>query len=317
MKVSIGKEDFERSKDIYTSISPDYEFVPIASAEEALEAAPQAEVIMAGPIKGEILEAATNLRWLQLGSTGVDPIFRKWPWVKESSFVITNAKGVHGIPMAESIFAMMLAFVRHVKEAVEQRPNHKVIRRPPAGELAGKTILVVGLGSIGENTAKRAKAFDMKVIGVRRNPELGSDYADEVHPPEKLLDLIPRADFVADTLPLTPDTYHIIGEKEIAAMKPTAYIFNVGRGKTIDQEALKKALIERRIAGAGLDVFEKEPLAPEDEMWDLDNVIFTPHISGVSKSGNAQRHTALFSENLRRFAAGEPLLNVVDKKAGY
>jgi len=317
MKVLISEEEFETYKDIYTSISPDYEFMPVASPEEALEAAPEAEVILGGPIGGEILEAAKKLRWLQVGSTGVDPIFRKWPWVRESDFIITNAKGVHGIPMAESTLAMMLAFVRHVKEAIEQRPNHKVIRRPPLGELAGKTILVLGLGSVGENTAKRAKAFDMRVIGVRRDPEQGSKFADEVHPPGKLLDLIPRADFIADTLPLTPETHHIIGEKEIAAMKPTAYIFNVGRGKTIDQEALKKALLERRIAGAGLDVFEKEPLPPEDEMWDLDNVIFTPHISGVSKSGNAPRHFQLFSENLRRFAAGEPLLNVVDKKAGY
>ncbi len=317
MRVLISKREFEGYEETYTSISPDYEFLVVSSQEEALQAAPQAEVILGGYVSGEILQAAGNLRWLQVGSTGVDPIFRKWPWVRDGDFVITNAKGVHGIPMAESILAMMLAFVRNVKEAVEQRPNRKVIRRPPEGELAGKTILVLGLGSVGENTAKRAKAFEMKVLGVRRNPELGSDYADEVHAPDKLLELIPRADFIADTLPLTQDTYHIIGEREIAAMKPTAFIFNVGRGKTIDQQALKKALLGHRIAGAGLDVFEVEPLPPGDEMWDLDNVIFTPHISGVSKSGNPRRHAALFSENLRRFAAGEPLLNIVDKKAGY
>ncbi len=317
MKVLIHKEDFERGKQGYTSISTQYEFVPVSSVEEALKAAPDVQVILGGPIDGEILKAAANLRWLQVGSTGVDPIFRKWPWISDRDFIITNARGVHGIPMAESAFAMMLVFVRSVKDAVEQRPNRKVVRRPPPGELAGKTILILGMGRVGENTAKRAKAFDMYTIGIRRNPHAPCQYADEIYPPDKLLEAIPRADFIVDTLPLTDDTYHIVGPQEIAAMKPAAYIFNVGRGKTIDQEALKKALIERRIAGAGLDVVEKEPLPPEDEMWGLDNFIYTPHISGVSRDANARRHISLFTENLRRFANGQSLLNVVDKKAGY
>lgn len=183
-------------------------------------------------------------------------------------------------------------------------------------ELAGTTLVLIGVGAIGERTAAMAAALGMRVLGVRRDPTLGAPGVTAMFGPDRLPELLPQADFVVLTVPLTHETQGMIGERELHAMKPTACIVNIGRGGTIREDALITALREGRIAGAGLDVFETEPLPEDSPLWDMDNVIITSHYAGATPHYDA-RAMAIFVDNLRRYRAGEPLRNVVDKRLGY
>jgi phosphoglycerate dehydrogenase-like enzyme len=196
--------------------------------------------------------------------------------------------------------------------------------------LRGKTLGVVGYGSIGRETARIGQALGMTVLALKRNPDARRDTGwnppgvgdpegtlpDRWYGPEGLKELLRESDFITVTLPATPVTHQMIGREEIAAMRPHAYIVNIGRGDVIDQQALVDALRERRIGGAGLDVFEREPLESESELWDLENVILTPHMSGSFK-GYTSACCELFAANLERFVKGETLMNVVDRALGY
>jgi phosphoglycerate dehydrogenase-like enzyme len=185
--------------------------------------------------------------------------------------------------------------------------------------LAGQTVGIVGLGSIGRAVARLAKAFDMRVLGVRRSgaPLECADYeVDGIFGPLDLLNVLAESDYVVLALPLTEETHHLIGELALRAMKPSAYRIHVSRGAVIDEAALVRALKEGEVAGAGLDVFESEPLPPESELWGMDNVIISPHIAGGTPR-YMELAVDLFCENLRRYLAGEPLRNVVDTKRGY
>ena len=177
-------------------------------------------------------------------------------------------------------------------------------------------MVLVGIGAIGERTAKVASGLEMRVLGVRRHPNVSAPGVEAMVGPDQLLSLLPQADFVVLTVPLTDETRHMIGETELRSMKPTAYLVNIGRGGTIDEEALIRALQEGRIAGAGLDVFETEPLPESSPLWDMDNVIVTSHYAGLTPLYN-ERALSIFLDNLRRYRAGEPLHNVVDKELGY
>ncbi len=176
------------------------------------------------------------------------------------------------------------------------------------------------MGSIGREVARLAKAFGMRVVATRRSAKRleRARYVDMIFPREQLRRLLAESDFVALTLPFTPETNKLIGEEELRTMKPTAYLINISRGDIVDEEALIRALEEDWIAGAGLDVFTTEPLPTDSRLWELSNVIFSPHISGGGSSGgNVVPATKLFSENLRRYLSGKKLLNVVDKRKGY
>ena len=284
-----------------------------ASREEGQARASEAEVILAGHWSDELWKAAPRLRWVQSWGAGVE-------WMLTSDFaaspvILTNAQGIYATPIAEHVLAFLLHFARGLDRHVRHQPEH---RWQHAGvvELRGSTLGIIGLGGIGAEVARLAKGFGMRVIAIRRRPDRPSQVADEVRGPEALPWLLGESDFVAVCAALTPSTRELLGEAELRHMKPTAYLVNIGRGGLIAEEALIEALRERRIAGAGLDVFAQEPLPPDSPFWDLPNVLITPHSAGNSPRSHA-RLMALFCENLRRYLAGEELLNVVDKAAGY
>ncbi len=273
--------------------------------------------IAAGWFPHDLLPRARRLRWLQEWGAGVDWLLRH-PEVAELDFTLTNASGVHAIPISEQILSYLLAFARGLPAAIraQERRAWQAPRRDQLFELAGKTMLLVGVGAIGARTAAIAAALGMRVLGIRRNPAGALPGVEAIYGPDRLYDFLPEADCVVLTVPLSRATQGMIGERELRAMKPTSYLINIGRGGTLQQPALIQALREGWIAGAGLDVFEQEPLPATSPLWEMDNVIITAHYAGLTPAYD-QRALAIFLDNLRRYRAGEPLQNVVDKAAGY
>jgi phosphoglycerate dehydrogenase-like enzyme len=284
---------------------------------EIAEALDDIEIAVGG-FPRDLLPEARNLRWLQQWGAGADWLLRH-PEAVELEFVLTNASGVHPIPISEHILMFLLAFARGFHRAVRAQSCHKWIphqQQEGLFELAGKTMVLVGVGSIGRRTAEVTKALGMRVLGVRHNPEVDAPGVEAMFGPDQLLDLLPQADFVVLTVPLTRETRGMIGKAELRAMRTTAYIVNIGRGGAIQEPVLIQALQKRWIAGAGLDVFETEPLPPDSPLWDFDNVIVTFHYAGLTPRYN-ERAMEIFVDNLRRYRAGELLRNVVDKTLGY
>ncbi len=294
-------------------------------------------VIAAGGLPHDLIPQATNLRWLQQWGAGADWLLRH-PEVAELDFVLTNASGIHAIPISEHIFAMLLAFGRRLPDALRAQdegvwignywqrvhgtsiqPGQKylaTIDKQDVFELAGKTMLIAGVGAIGERTALVAQAFGMHVVGVRRNPQDDVPGVDELVAPDQLLATLPAADVVINALPLTGETQHLFGAAAFAAMRPDAVYINIGRGGTTDEVALVAALEAGAIAWAGLDVFETEPLPTDSPLWKMPNVIITSHYSGLTPEYD-RRALEIFLDNLDRYRRGQPLRNVVDKRLGY
>ena len=279
----------------------------------------QTEVVLSNPVVPEdIASRAPHLKWLQLTSAGVDRLLDA-PVVR-SQVKVTTASGIHATPISEYIIGAMLAFAKGLPRAMraqEERAWNPYL--PP--ELEGATAGIIGMGAIGRRTAELAKGFRMRVLGMRRSvktraAETGDPSFDEYVPPADLPYLLRESDYVVVAVPLTPETRRLIGEAELRSMKPGAVIVNIARGAVIDEGALVRALKEGWIAGAALDVFEREPLPAESELWGLRNVLLTPHISGGTPR-YMERAVELFCDNLRRYVAGEPLVNVVDPARGY
>jgi phosphoglycerate dehydrogenase-like enzyme len=262
-----------------------------------------------------IIARAPKLKWFQMTSAGVDRHQGTEIW--NSKVIITGVSGIHATPIGEFVIGLMLMFSKNTPLSFKMMQTRKW-QRYPSGTLRGKTVGIIGLGHIGGEVARLAKAFGMKVIGTRRSAKAGdkAKNVDLLLPARRMKELLGQSDYVVLTLPLTPETKHIIGEAELKAMKPTAYIMNIGRGSLIDQEALIKALDEKRIAGAGLDVTTPEPLPKESRLWDFDNVILSPHISGGMED-YMLRATELFCENLKRYLGGKKLFNIIDREKGY
>jgi phosphoglycerate dehydrogenase-like enzyme len=233
---------------------------------------------------------------------------------------MTNASGINAVAISEYVLCIILMFTKQMPFFYLSQQRGQWEHSDGAG-LRGKTVGIVGLGHIGREVARLCKNFGMKVIATRRSATENSRArnVDRLIPRQRLPELLSESDFVALTLPLTSETTHLIGKNELQHMKSTAYIINVGRGKIIDEEALVDALENHRIAGAGLDVFDKEPLPPDSKLWNLPNVILTPHISGSSGKieDDFSKTTKIFSDNLKRFLAGKRLLHLVNKKRGY
>jgi D-2-hydroxyacid dehydrogenase (NADP+) len=316
VRIAVGVEleaaQWTRMREAY----PQFEFVNAPDREQLLQIVVDCDILYGGHPKAEHINAAPNLRWVQSYSAGINhfPI----PELSARNIPLTNASGAHGAPISENILSMMFAFAVRIPDFVRAQEKKEWVSHqisPDKFELEGQTLLVVGVGAIGKALARKARALGMTVIGVRNRP-LPSPDVDEVLPHERLHEALSRADHVALCLPLTPETTAYIREAELRAMKKSAYIYNVGRGQNIDQQALVKALNEGWIAGAGLDVTEKEPLPPDDPLWDAPNTILTQHSSGHSNELD-ERVTTIFLENLRRFLAGEPLNNLVDYERGY
>lgn len=266
----------------------------------------------------DLLPKARNLRWFQQWSAGADWLLRH-PEAVELDFVLTSTSGMHAIQITEHIFALLLAFARRIDQSVRHQARREWMsdeQKQAVFELAGKTMVLIGVGAIGERTAQVAGAFGMRVLGVRRDPAKSVPGVESMFGPDRLLDVLPEADCVVVTAPLTSETRKMIGEQELRAIKPTAYLVNIGRGGIIDERALIQALDEGWIAGAGLDVFEEEPLPEDSPLWNADNVIITAHYAGITPVYD-ERAMAIFLDNLKRYRAGKPLRNVVDKRLGY
>lgn len=299
---------------------PDVTFTRVSSREEADRAIPEADVVYGWAVNRDNFHLAKRLRWIQVTAAGVTPLM--FPALVESDVILTNGRGLHSVAMAEHAIGVMLMFVRKLHIARDyQNVRHWAqdvmwADPPPFGTLVDATLGLVGLGSVGGEIATRARAMGMRVIAVRRNPESDGTPADEVWGPDRLGDLMEASDFVILTPPLTDATRGMIGAAEIGRMRPHAVLVNLGRGALVDEKALTQALSTHRIAGAALDVFEKEPLPRDKPLWVMPNVIATPHISGLGPDYWA-RAVDLFRRNLERFLRDEPLENVVDKRAGY
>lgn len=272
-----------------------------------------AEVMVGWKIPREAIQRATGLRWIHSTAAGVDEIL--YPEVYEREFVITASNGIH-LPLIEHVFAFILAFERRLHIAMRQQLQRRWERtRTLGGEVAGKTLGILGLGTIGREIARKAQAFDLRVIGTKRTPA-PIPGVENVLAPEGLPEVLSQSDIVVVALPLTAHTRGLMGEREFRMMKPTALFINIGRGPIVQEAALVRALREGWIAGAGLDVFEREPLPADNALYDFENVMITPHVSGASPR-YMDRAVPLFCDNLKRYLRGEPLLNVVDKERGY
>jgi phosphoglycerate dehydrogenase-like enzyme len=263
----------------------------------------------------DILTGESKLQWGQTWSAGVDNL--PLEELASSNVEVTSANGVHAFPISETIFAMMLGLTRKIHTYVRNQQTKTWHHAGLSLELHSKTIGVIGTGAIGKETAKLAKAFGMIVLGVRQSGRT-EPFFDEMFKVDHLTEILPRCDYVVLTLPLTNDTRHLFGADQINAMKTSSFFINIGIGEVIVENALIQALQEKKIAGAGLDVFEKEPLDPHNPLWEMENVILTPHTAGATEHYNKRLIEDIFLPNLKNYINnGKPSVNVVDFEKGY
>lgn len=263
---------------------------------------------------------ARKLKWIHSTAAGVSQLM--YPELRSSSVIVTNASGVHTIPIAEHTLGMLIAFARRFPDSLRHQQQRRWAQqdiwdapiRPR--ELHGQTLLIVGFGAIGKELARRVKPLGMKIVAVTRSGAGDTSLADQILPVSRLNEVLHHADYVVFAAPDTPETTHMIAAPQLAAMKPTAYLINIARGTLIDEAALIDALRRRAIAGAALDVTTEEPLPPESPLWDLENIFITPHTSAVSEF-LWDRQTELLLENLGRWFSDRPLMNQVDLSHGY
>ncbi|MDP3879357.1 MAG: D-2-hydroxyacid dehydrogenase [Dehalococcoidales bacterium] len=279
----------------------------------------EAEVLLMprAPWPPDIFSQTPKLRWVQYIGAGVDSAAARS--LLDTEYIVTNSRGTQNIPISEYVMAVMLMFVKMSPRCFANKQARRW-QKIDFLELHGKTLGIVGLGSIGNEIIRLARAFSMRIVATRKSAvkkESSVMGVDTLYPPQDLLEMLGECDFVVMTVALTDETKKMIGERELKAMKPTGVLINVARGGVVDQAMLIRALKEGWIGGAGLDVFEKEPLVPESELWELPNVIISPHVSARSEMRNV-RLTDLFCENLKRYANGQqPLINEIDRAKGY
>ncbi|MCG8346792.1 MAG: D-2-hydroxyacid dehydrogenase [Chloroflexales bacterium] len=270
-----------------------------------------------GSTLDKILVSAPKLRWIHTPSAGVDHLLT--PSIVQREIVLTNNAGGHAIPIAEFVLAYLLTHAKHLPALHAAQAEHHWSEHRSAQELMDATLLIIGLGGIGQAIAERAATFGMRVWGSRRTAHSqDNDYpgVTQIVSGDAWRTLLPDADYVVIATPLTPETRGMIDATALRAMRPSAYLVNIARGAIIDEAALLTALREGWIAGAALDTFETEPLPPDSPFWSLPNVFVTPHCSALSPRLR-QRAIALFLDNLTRYQQRQPLRNVVDKEAGY
>ena len=281
---------------------------------------PDAEIVIAWSLRPEQIKAAKKLRWIHSPAAAVHQLM--FPELVNSDIVLTNAREVHGPVVAEHVIALIFALAKKIPGSVQLQQKHVWGQQllwdelPRVREVGGATLGLVGLGSIGRSVVKSAKALGMRVVAVREHPEKGGEGADVIFGPEGINELFRQADYVVLAAPVTDSTRAIANTERLALMKPGACLINVGRGPLVDEAALAVALREKKIGGAALGVFPKEPLVADSPLWDLPNLLITPHTAALTDK-LWERHYSLFSANLRRYLAGQPLLAVVDKRKGY
>lgn len=299
---------------------PDFQFVQLQSYDRVPEEIVDADVFIGWSLRPEQFVAAKKLRWIHSPAAAVHQLM--FPELVRSNVLLTNSSSVHGPVVAEHAIAVMLALAKRLPQAMQYQAkkvwSQEILwNEPPRPrEVAGATVAVVGMGGIGREFTRLAKALGMRVIAVREDVSKGAGGADAVFSSSQMDEVLPQADYVLLCTPVTPATTGIINAERLKKMKADAYVMNVARGPLIDEAALIDALKARRIAGAGLDVFVEEPLPADSPFWSLDNVLITPHSAAVTEQ-LWDRHYELIVENLSRFLAGKPLLNAVNTKRGY
>jgi phosphoglycerate dehydrogenase-like enzyme len=304
---------------IYHSDSKIYEnilskklpLLSIHSAErlqDALDIIGEVEILFSWQIPDDLLRKARRLRWFFSIAAGNENLVKN-PAFPESA-VLTKTT-IYGEMVAEYVFAYLLYFIRDLSKYFENQ-TRKLWRRARPGRLRGKTMGLLGLGSVGKTIARFGKQFGMEIIGVKRVPG-PVEHVDRVMGPEELAKVLPRVDVLVAALPLTAETFHFLGERELGLMKEGAVLFNIGRGRTIDEKALCNVLKAGKIK-AVLDVFEDEPLPKESELWGLENVTVTPHVSGINIPAEICDE---FVRNYEKWVKGEPLIGLVDREKGY
>ena len=304
---------------------PEHTFLDAWDRETLRRLLPDADVAFTPFIDRDVFASATRLRWVQSPAVGVGSLM--FPELLASGVVITSARGVRARSIAEHVLGVTIALARLLPAALRAQSQHHWAQdelETGARTLKGLRMGIVGLGAIGLEVANIAAPFGFRVSAIRRRPPSatgvgaagGPPGVEDVWPPDRLNDLLAQSDVVVIAVPHTPETKRLIGRDQIDRMKAGALLINVARGKLVDDEALIDALRAGRVGGAALDVFSQEPLDPASPYWDLPNVIITPHTSGAMQDYWTPL-VALFAENLRRFEKGDPLLNVVDKVAGY
>ena len=297
----------QKAADGYTVVFPE--------SEEALKETGFDAEIFYGFCHERIFQFLPSLKWIQSSSAGMDN--HLYPALRDSQVLLTNAAGLYGSHVADQGFALLLGLTRGIQHFVRNQ-DQKVWggSKSPMVEIGGLTIGIIGMGGIGQYMASRAKGFDMYVISVDAYRNDIPNLVDELMSIEQLPDLMCRSDVVMIACPLTDETRGLINAENLDQMKPTAYLINVARGSIVDEAALIDVLQRRKIAGAGLDVTETEPLSEESPLWELDNVILTPHAAGGSQH-RPRRTVEFFCQNLKKYFNKESLENLVDKRLGF
>ncbi len=299
---------------------PEMKVVHLPTYDHILDELADTDIFVGFSLRPEQFRAARRLKWIHSTAAGVSQLM--YAELRASNVVVTNARGVHTVPIVEHILGMLVALARRFPSAfraqMERRWAQQHIWDEPLRprELRGQVLLIIGFGTIGQELARCVKPLGMKIWVVTRSGQGDSQLADRILPASQLDEVLSKADYIVLAAPETPETYHRIGASQLNRMKPTAYLINVARGSLVNEAALVEALRRRAIAGAALDVAEQEPLPPESPLWALDNVFITPHLSGASEF-LWDRQTELLRENLERWFSGRKLLNQVDLNQGY
>lgn len=311
LKEDIPLEEYEQP---LRSKFPQIEIMCSEDRDAVKEFIREADIILTLAIPDELIELANNLKWIQVIIVGINHIL-SLPSLRED-VLITNAQGIHGPQVSEMTFLLMLALARDFPNVILNQ-KERVWKSWTGKRLQGKRLGIVGVGAIGSEIARKAKTFEMEVYGldtVDRNLE----WLDRFFYPKDLKEMAQDVDYLVLAVPLTGETENMIDEGILSIMKPSSYLINVSRGKVVDHDALVRALRAKRIAGAGLDAYPVEPLPRESELWTLENVIISPHVSG-NVEGYAVDVLRIFEENLRRFLSGERrnLINLIDRQKGF
>ena len=314
MKILITAEINPDQQKQIESISEDLTIVNPNTSDETLREIENADIVFGG-FNRSLFENAKQLKWVQVWAAGVDGILFKE--FVESDIILTSAKGYVGTHLADQAWALILGLIRGIGRSVRERTwDNKMSIRDETWELCDRTLGIVGLGGTGIEVARRAKAFDMQVVAVDPETVEAPTFIHEVWKMDRFNELLTDSDIVCICAPLTPETEGMFNDSAFELMKPNALIINVTRGKIIDEQALLRALKNGYIGGAGLDVTPVEPLPQDSPLWDMPNVIITPHVAGGSPI-RMDRTVDLFCDNLERYLVGKPLLSIIDKQKGY
>ncbi len=308
--VKLEDEEIARLKAVVTDLDV---AVVGGDIDDALKEIGDSDVFF-GRIPQRVFLAAKKLRWIQVFGAGVETCI--FPELIDSDVILTNTSGAFNQVVADHAFGLILSISRGIAYFVRNQSKKIWSRDRVFHQLAGQTLGIIGLGNIGSEIARRGKAFGMKVAAADVKAVECPAFVDEIYSIQDMGRVLGQADYLVITVPLTADTRGMIGAAEISKMKPTAHLINIARGAVVEEAALIDALKTGVIAGAGLDVFDAEPLPPESEFWDMDNVVVSPHMGGLAPETRAISFE-IFLENFKKFVAGEPLKNVIGKQRGF